>query len=97
MAEAGHETPSISREAELKYLEAFAYQSDFGEELSRKQLRALWTAYCFHHNLDVDTAGYDNDLLGLWSHINKAVDAVTEESDWSCYDKFDGYMCVCLV
>lgn len=97
VAEAGHETPSISREAELKYLEAFAYQSDFGEELSRKQLRALWTAYCFHHNLDVDTAGYDNDLLGLWSHINKAVDAVTEESDWSCYDKFDGYMCVCLV
>lgn len=96
-AEPDPDEASISRDAELKYLEAFAYQSDFEEELARKQLRALWTAYCFHHDLDVDTANYDSDLLGLWSCINKTVDAVAGESDWSCYGRFDSYMCAYLV
>lgn len=87
----------ISQEAELKYLEAYAYQSDFDEELPRKQLRSLWTAYCFHQDIDVDTDGYDDDLFSLWNCINKAVDAVAGESDWSCYETFARFMCTYLV
>lgn len=87
----------ISREAEMKYLQAFAQQSDFGQEFCREQLRAIWTAYCFHQSLDVDTADYDNDLLDLWNRISKAVHAVVGNSDWSRYDKFDHYMCAYLV
>lgn len=87
----------ISHEAEMEYLKGFAKQSDFGEEIYRKQFRALWTAYCFHHYLDVDTDEYDNRLLELWNSIGKGVDAFTGESDWSCYDRFDQYMCAYLV
>ena len=46
---------SVSRKAEFMYLRAYAEQSSFDEEVCRDQLRMLWTAYCLHHNLDVDT------------------------------------------
>ena len=56
----------VSREAEMEYLKEFARQGCFDEELSRDQLRCLWTAYCLHHGLDADTSGYDNDMPYLF-------------------------------
>ena len=87
----------ISRKAEHLYMKAFAFQSDFDEVLSRSQLRCLWTAYAFHHELTVDTAEYDNELRELWDSINKNAAAILGNADWSCYEKFDRYMCQSLV
>lgn len=84
----------ISREAEMEYLKEFARQGCFDEELSRDQLRCLWTAYCLHHGLDADTSGYDNDLKKLW---NTMAEDEPETADWSDYDSFDNFMCRFLV
>lgn len=85
---------TVSREAELEYLKEFVRQSCFDGELSRDHLRCLWTAYCFHHNLDVDTARYDNELLGGW---NVMLEEEPETADWSSHDEFDSFMCRYLV
>lgn len=53
------------------------------------QLRALWTAYCLHHSLDVDTSEYDNDLLTLW---NKMQETGSGADAWEGYDAFDSFM-----
>lgn len=68
--------------------------TDFRNSTCRSQLIALWTAYCMHHGLDVDTAQYDNDLLTLWTEVEAT------ESDnvfWSDFDCFDNFMCCHLV
>ena len=84
----------VSREAEMRYLKEFVRQSCFDEELSRDQLRCLWTAYCFHHRLDADTSGYDSDLHELW---NATAEEEAGTADWSDYDSFDDFMCRYLV
>ena len=85
---------TVSREAEMGYLKEFVRQSCFDEDICRDRFRMLWTAYCLHHNLDVDTASYDSDLRELW----EAVAADEEDtSDWSDFDSFGIFMCRYLV
>ena len=55
----------MDRNAEFKFMASFAMQSCFDEDICRDRFRMLWTAYCLHHNLDVDTANYDSDLREL--------------------------------
>lgn len=81
----------INKSAELEYLKSFVCGGDFDEKLYRNQLRSLWTAYCFHHNLTVDTQEYDNALLGLWNLLGVQQDA------WKSYDTFDSFLCEFLV
>lgn len=85
---------TVSREAEMKYLKEFVRQGCFDEEPARDQLRCLWTAYCFHHGLTVDTSGYDSDLADLW---NVMAEDEPETADWSDRDSFDGFLCRYLV
>lgn len=85
---------TVSREAEMEYLKEFVRQGCFDEEISRDQLRCLWTAYCLHHRLDADTSGYDSDLLALW---NTVAEEEAETADWSGYDSFYNFMCRYLV
>lgn len=80
---------SVNLSAEFEYLKAFAKQGCFDDEHCCEQLRALWTAYCFHSELLVDTAPYDNDLRTVWSAL--------VEKDWSDFDSFDNFMCTYLV
>lgn len=80
----------VNRENEKKYMLNFIQQCSFDNELSRNQLRCLWTAYCFHHRLDVDTLGYDHDLIDLWNIIE-------EKDKWIDFDIFDNFMCKYLV
>lgn len=84
----------MEREQELQYIFSFADEACFDMEPACSQLRSLWTAYCLHHGLDVDTSGYDNDLLAVWERV-----AATESDTayWSDYDSFDGFMCADLV
>lgn len=44
--------------------------TDFYNEAYRSQLMALWTAYCMHNDLDVDTAMYDAVLKDLFNALS---------------------------
>lgn len=46
--------------------------TDFRNAVCRSQLMALWTAYCMHNDLCVDTKMYDATLLicGLPFHLS---------------------------
>lgn len=59
-----------SRRIELDYLLAFATESCFDTETCCDQLRSLWTAYCLHNRLDVDTRDYDLTLLKVWEVVS---------------------------
>lgn len=84
----------ISRKAEYLYLKAYVEQSCFDEDICRDRLRMLWTAYCLHHELFVDTSEYDRDLTELWSKMSEIGDGT---SDWNSYSSFDFFMCRYLV
>lgn len=84
----------VSRKAEMEYLKEFVRQGCFDVEISRDQLRCLWTAYCLHHRLDVDTSKYDSDLTELWDTM---AEDEAETADWSDHDSFDNFMCRYLV
>lgn len=84
---------SLNRTAEFGYMKAFIIEGDFTEDVYRTQLLALWTAYCLHQNLVVDTMGYDDDLLGLWNIMHRAGNA----NGWSNYKEFDDFMSKNLV
>mgnify|MGYP005837969509 FL=1 len=79
---------TINCTAEFGYMKAFIIEGDFTDDIYRSQLRALWTAYCLHHNLDVDTLEYDDDLLGLWSEMHKLGNA----NGWSEYQEFANFV-----
>lgn len=80
--------------AEFKFMLDFIVESYLIEELSRDQLRSLWTAYCLHDNLDVDTLEYDEDLARLWAVASEVGDGTTE---WSDYESFGHFMSRYLV
>lgn len=99
--EEGTETLVISREAEFRHLLAFAAQGYLATDSGRSQLRCLWTAYCFHHNLDADNSGYDSDLRLLWSVVEDSSEDGTEDgsvtADWQDYETFNYFMTCFLV
>ena len=99
----------MERNAEFKFMASFAMQSCFDEDICRNRFRMLWTAYCLHYDLDVDTASYDSyirelwkavaaeydeDLARLWDVVSEAGDGTTE---WSDYESFDHFMSRYLV
>lgn len=79
---------------EFHFLERFGEEANLSEEVCREQLRSLWTAYCLHNDLDVDTAPYDHDVLQLWSCI-----PVNDETivDWDDFNNFSNFMAEFLV
>ena len=82
------------RTQELQYIISFTGEICLDTETARSQLRSLWTAYCLHYNLDVDTNGSDHDLMDIWAQVSAT------ESDtacWSDFDSFDHFMCANLV
>lgn len=82
----------MDRKAELEYIRSFARESFLDDGLGCDQLRCLWTAYCFHHNLDVDTAQYDKDLASVWDVVDEP-----DCADWHSFETFDNFMCKYLV
>lgn len=88
------EQESSERSPELQYIISFAEESRFEMEPAHSQLRSLWTAYCLHHNLDVDTSKYDHDLMDIWAQVS-ATEGDT--AYWSDFDSFDAFMSADLV
>lgn len=86
------DTCKYNHNEEFEYLLKFAEESDLSVEVRRLQLKSLWTAYCLHRNLDVDTLQYDLACRDLWEKV--------EEKDTACwgdFDSFDNYLCGYLV
>lgn len=81
-------------EAEMAYMQLFAKEAYFENEVERKQLRCLWTAYCCHQDIDVDTLRYDIDLEKVYGATLEAAD---ETPDWKNIDEFDSFMVKHLV
>ena len=78
---------------ELAHITEFAVAHDSGDPLVREQLRALWTAYCFHADYIVDTAPYDNALQGIWTVMEDA----GQTRGFAGFRDFDNFMCNLLV
>ncbi|MBM6722677.1 hypothetical protein [Pseudoflavonifractor phocaeensis] len=84
----------LNEDDEYNYLLKFAAGADFEVgELAEKQLRALWTAFCFHESLDVDMAEYDAKLRALYQQMP----GYSISCSWYDYDGFGRYMCELLV
>lgn len=85
---------AIAREAEMGWLREFIQEESSDAETGQNQLCCLWTAYCLHHGLDVDTSRYDSDLLRLWAAM---AESGYGAAGWDSYDSFDSFMCQYLV
>lgn len=81
-------------EQEFDYIVGFAVESCFDNELACQQFRSLWTAYCFHRGLDVDTAEYDAALAGIWKEVSAGEE---DTAYWSDFNSFDQFMSAELV
>lgn len=57
----------MDEKQEYEYiLEWIESREDLDGMVVMQQLRCLWTTYCLHQNLDVDTAEYDNRIMEMW-------------------------------
>lgn len=77
---------------EYQWICEFVATAFFGQETDRNHLLSLWTAYCLHHNLDVDTKMYDTMAAVLW----KTVDA-NNTGPWKTFEAFDFFLSQYLV
>ena len=57
----------------------------------KEHIRILWSAYCFHHDIEPDTSTYDQSLLSLWNEVKR------QEKISQSYDEFYDYMSEFLV
>lgn len=92
------------RDAMLNRILRFAKEEDFGEgnicesdELCRKQLRSLWTAYCIYNDYEVDTAPYDSDIAKVWDAVIENRTVLGSRDIFDDFDCFDDFMCEELV
>lgn len=78
-----------NKRAELDYIFNFINEGFFDQDIECDQLRSLWTAFCLHNNLDVDTVEYDNILFEIWESV-----ASTEKDNafWDDFCSFDVFM-----
>ena len=56
---------------EFEYLKQFTIEANDYDvnNTTRQQIRALWTAYCLHKNLEPDTGAYDMRVFELYEFI----------------------------
>ena len=57
----------LEEQGEYEYILDFVEGCENIEVDAMHQLRALWTAYCLHYDLDIDTAEYDNRMMEIWN------------------------------
>ena len=82
----------IEWQSEFAYILKFIKESE-GDIIYMEQLRALWTAFCLHQNIDVDTRKYDDAMLDIVECLKK-----TDSSLYKCeFEKFYNAMSKYLV
>lgn len=79
---------------EFDWLLQAAKEGDYADQqVIKHQMRAFWTAYCLHHNLDVDTMAYDEKLLVIFDTISESA-MKGKPFDFETFDLFMGeYLC----
>ena len=56
----------LEEQSEYEYILDFVEGCEIIETDALHQLRSLWTAYCLHNDVDIDTAEYDNRIFEIW-------------------------------
>ena len=84
----------MNKTAEFDFLSDFVAENCLDVEVCRDQLRVLWTAFCLHHGLIVDTHNFDLHLLKLWERLQETGDGTSE---WANLDEFENFMCAYMV
>lgn len=79
----------MDKEEEYRYILDFVWGNVLDDNRSYYQLRCLWTAFCFHYDLDVDTRCYDAYLEKIYASI--------PENTADRYDDFYNFMCEYMV
>lgn len=80
---------TVERQAERDYLLSFVQEAGFDQEIACDQLLCLWTAYCLHHNVAVDTREYDTTLYAVWETLHQGEE---DPAMWCDYGSFDRTM-----
>ena len=84
--------PEVLDTLEFQWLCDFASAAFFDQPTDRNHLLSLWTAYCLHYNLDVDTKMYDTMASFLWAVVN-----ANNSGPWKDFEAFDFFLCQYLV
>ena len=84
----------MNRLRELSWINSFVSEGFFNDGTSANQLRALWTSYCLHHNLDADTEDYGEDLRGIWQALQSSGSTLPY---WNNFENFNNFMTSHLV
>lgn len=76
---------------EIEFILNYIESADFGPtELN--QLICLWTAFCIHNDLCVDTGKYDSEINELWNAMNDNIScpysSFEYERFYNCMSKF---------
>lgn len=85
----------LSEEAELQFIVFFIAMNrdDWNDESFKNRLRCLWTAFCEHFGLEVDTMLYDNAMREL-----KNTGIAPEDGSGTYFaDDFENFMCEYMV
>lgn len=85
---------SEEKQRELDYIFSFVNEGGFDQDVACDQLICLWTAFCLHHDLDVDTAEYDRLLREIWDSLTESEEG---PSFWGSFGEFDNSMARYLV
>lgn len=85
---------SLQSDVEMDWMKRYARESSFDDEICCDRLRMLWTTYCLHYGLDVDTFRYDCNLEELWKVV---AETELEATDWGDLESFGNFMCKYLV
>ena len=83
----------ISKDSEGAYLLKFAGDDFLDDDFFADQLRALWTAYCLHNDLDIESEKYEAYLKVLWA---KVAEKHNRTAHWSDYGSFAQFARKCL-
>ena len=78
----------MTEQSEWQFIVDYVKDSttDFCNATCRSQLMALWTAYCMHNSLEVDTIMYDVELIDLWNAIPIEHRRELHCSNWGEFD-----------
>lgn len=82
----------MTEQSEWQFIVDYVKDSttDFCNATCRSQLMALWTAYCMHNDLEVDTIMYDVELIDLWNAIPIEHRRELRCSNWGEFDDLMG-------
>lgn len=64
---------------------------------SFEHLRCMWTTYCIHHDILIDTADYDNDMMCMFNLVRAISRQTKQKMDTNklkrlYFKNFDNFM-----